>query len=168
MYSGFRYPKTDCMLPPSPRVSQTCTNPIYLHSLADSFARAGFLTITPDLFDGVPAPHDITFDAAEFLSKHNVNVTDPIIEKTIEYIRTKLGVKRVAVTGYCFGGRYAFRFLAEGRGVDVGFAAHPSLLQDDEVLAIRGPASVAAAGESLIMERDCCFFLRRDHAYKFL
>lgn len=120
--------------------------------LADSFARAGFLTITPDLFDGVPAPHDITFDAAEFLSKHNVNVTDPIIEKTIEYIRTKLGVKRVAVTGYCFGGRYAFRFLAEGRGVDVGFAAHPSLLQDDEVLAIRGPASVAAAEVDSLLE----------------
>ncbi|KAL6412939.1 dienelactone hydrolase [Ilyonectria robusta] len=120
--------------------------------LADSFARAGFLTITPDLFDGVPAPHDITFDAADFLSKHNVNVTDPIIEKTIEYIRTKLGVKRVAVTGYCFGGRYAFRFLAEGRGVDVGFAAHPSLLQDDEVLAIKGPASVAAAEVDSLLE----------------
>ncbi|KAH6662648.1 Alpha/Beta hydrolase protein [Plectosphaerella plurivora] len=118
--------------------------------LVDSFARAGFLTVMPDIFRGDPAPHDITFDAAAFLAKHNPNTTDPVVETTINYIRNKLGVKHVAVTGYCFGGRYAFRFLAKGRGADVGFAAHPSLLQDDEVLAIDGPASIAAAGKCMV------------------
>lgn len=116
------------------------------YRLADSFARAGFLTVAPDIFRGDPAPHDITFDAEEFLAKHTVNVTDAVIEKTISYIRKNLGVKKIAVTGYCFGGRYAFRFLAKGRGADVGYAAHPSFLQDEEVLAISGPASIAAAG----------------------
>lgn len=102
----------------------------------------------PDIFRGDPAPHDITFDADEFLAKHTTNATDPVIETTIRYMRDTLCFDRIAVTGYCFGGRYAFRFLQEGRGADIGFAAHPSFLQDSEVLAISGPASIAAAGES--------------------
>ncbi|KAI9170716.1 Hydrolase tropI [Paramyrothecium foliicola] len=117
--------------------------------LADSFGRAGYLTVAPDLFNGTPAPGDINgtpgFNVTEFLNNHRPEITDPKIATTIEYIRTKLRIKKIAVTGYCFGGRYAFRFLAEGKGADAGFAAHPSLLQDAEVLAIKGPASVAAA-----------------------
>jgi dienelactone hydrolase len=103
----------------------------------------------PDIFRGDPAPHDIYFDADEFLAKHTTNVTDPVIETTIRYMRDTHRFDRIAVTGYCFGGRYAFRFLQKGRGADIGFAAHPSFLQDSEVLAINGPASIAAAGESL-------------------
>ncbi|KAH8684926.1 dienelactone hydrolase family-domain-containing protein [Ilyonectria robusta] len=120
--------------------------------LADSFARAGFTTIMPDIFRGDPAPHDIYFDADEFLAKHTTNVTDPVIETTIRYMRDTLCFDRIAVTGYCFGGRYAFRFLQEGRGADIGFAAHPSFLQDSEVLAISGPASIAAAEIDTLFE----------------
>lgn len=101
----------------------------------------------PDIFRGNPAPHDIYFDADEFLANHTTEVTDPIIDTTIRHIRDKLLFDRIAVTGYCFGGRYAFRALAEGRGGNIAFAAHPSFLQDDEVLAISGPASIAAAGK---------------------
>ncbi|KAH7129252.1 dienelactone hydrolase [Dactylonectria macrodidyma] len=122
--------------------------------LADSFARAGFTTVMPDIFQGDPAPHDITFDAEEFLAKHTTNVTDPVIETTVKYMRERLYFDRIAVTGYCFGGRYAFRFLAEGRGADIGFAAHPSFLQDSEVLAISGPASIAAAEVDSLFEAD--------------
>ncbi|KAH7361166.1 dienelactone hydrolase family-domain-containing protein [Pyrenochaeta sp. MPI-SDFR-AT-0127] len=121
--------------------------------LADSFARAGFATFAPDIFNGDPAPEDIDNDgAAAFIGRHGVNVTDPIIEKTIKYLREKRGFKQIAITGYCFGGRYAFRFLAEGRGADIGYAAHPSFLQDDEVLAINGPASIAAAEVDTLFE----------------
>jgi dienelactone hydrolase len=120
------------------------------YSLADSFARAGYLTVAPDLFNGTPAPEDLNapgFNATQFISQHDVNVTDPIITTAVDYLRKELGVKKIATTGYCFGGRYAFRFLAAGKGADAAFAAHPSLLMDDEILAITGPASVAAAGE---------------------
>ncbi|KAM0421366.1 hypothetical protein ACHAPT_010901 [Fusarium lateritium] len=113
--------------------------------LVDSFARAGYLTIAPDILNGDPANPDVEFDAEDYLSRHNPKNTDPIIEKTIKYIQKKLGINTIAVTGYCFGGRYAFRFLAKGRGADVGIAAHPTLLQDDEVLTIEGPASLATA-----------------------
>jgi len=117
--------------------------------LADSFGRAGFLTVAPDLFQGQPAPEDINgtpdFDLEQFLYDHSPEVTDPIIAATIQYMRKTLKVDKIAITGYCFGGRYSFRFLADGKGGDVGFAAHPSLLEDAEVEAITKPVSVAAA-----------------------
>ncbi|KAL7619454.1 hypothetical protein AAE478_009993 [Parahypoxylon ruwenzoriense] len=119
--------------------------------LADSFGRAGYITVAPDLFNGTPAPGDINgqpdFNVTKFLEDHNSEATDPIIATAIEFLRTELGVKKVAATGYCFGGRYSFRVLAEGKGVDVAFAAHPSLLEDAEIAAITGPASIAAADQ---------------------
>lgn len=72
---------------------------------------------------------------------------DPRIDAAVAYLRGTLGATRVGATGYCFGGRYAFRRGAEEGGADAVFAAHPSLLGDDEVLALVSPASVAAAGE---------------------
>lgn len=117
--------------------------------LADSFGRAGYLTVAPDMFNGTPAPGDINgqpdFNVTDFLAKHSPEETDPILATAVDFMRTELGVKKVVVTGYCFGGRYAFRMLAEGKGADVGFAAHPSLLEDGEISAITGPASIAAA-----------------------
>ena len=61
--------------------------------LADSFARAGYLTVMPDIFSGDPAPHDITFNSSEFLARHTTNATDPIVATTIGYMRQNLGVK---------------------------------------------------------------------------
>ncbi|GAB1320030.1 hypothetical protein MFIFM68171_10240 [Madurella fahalii] len=122
--------------------------------LVDSFARAGYLTVAPDYFNGSPAPGDINvpgFNTTEFLARHNATVTDPIIATTIEYLRTELNVSRIGAPGYCFGGRYAFRFLAEGHGVDVAYAAHPSLLEASEIQAIDGPVSVAAAERDALL-----------------
>ncbi|KAI1634276.1 dienelactone hydrolase [Biscogniauxia mediterranea] len=117
--------------------------------LADSFGRAGYLTVAPDMFNGTPAPGDIngvpTFNLTEFLNDHRPEITDPIIATAVDYLYNTAGVTKVVTTGYCFGGRYAFRMLAEGKGVEVGFAAHPSLLEDAEINAITGPFSVAAA-----------------------
>lgn len=101
------------------------------------------------MFDGEPAPVDINtpgFNLTDFGLKHGVTQTDPIIAKAVAYLKTT-GVDKIAATGYCFGGKYAFRVLAAGKGVDVGFTAHPSLLEDAEIQAITGPASIAAAGK---------------------
>ncbi|KAK4149539.1 dienelactone hydrolase family-domain-containing protein [Chaetomidium leptoderma] len=115
--------------------------------LADSFARAGFLVVAPDMFNGEPAPMDFDtpgFNATEFTLAHGPSATDPILATAVAYLRTT-GVDKIATTGYCYGGRYAFRMLAAGKGVDAGFAAHPSLLEDSEIMAITRPISVAAA-----------------------
>ena len=116
--------------------------------LVDSFARAGYLTVAPDLFDGDPALADIElpgFNTTDFINRHGTDATDPIIHRSIAYLREELGIQRIGVPGYCFGGKYSFRFVAEGWGADVAFAAHPTLWTDEEVEAIVGPAAVAAA-----------------------
>ncbi|KAK4464089.1 protein AIM2 [Cladorrhinum samala] len=120
--------------------------------LMDSFAMAGYLTVGPDLFQGVPAPNDINtpgFNTSVFLAKHTPEVTDPIVASAIGYLRDKLKVKKVAVAGYCYGGKYAFRFVAGGGAqqaiADVAFSAHPSLLTESEISAVSKPMAVAAA-----------------------
>lgn len=127
--------------------------------MADSFARAGFLVVAPDLFNGTPAPGDINvpgFNTTMFLNTHGPEQTDPIVAAGIAYIRS-LGTTRIGATGYCYGGRYAFRAggnltsISPGQGASAVFAAHPSMLTDDEIKAIQGPASVAAAETDAMM-----------------
>ncbi|KAH6624168.1 Alpha/Beta hydrolase protein [Chaetomium sp. MPI-SDFR-AT-0129] len=132
--------------------------------LADSYARAGYLTIAPDLFAGEPAPGDINvpgFNTTAFLAAHEPSVTDPIIASTLTYLRTELNVTRVAAPGYCFGGRYAFRLLSpspiEGawtEGIDVAFAAHPSLLESGEITAIGAPVAIASADNDTLFTAE--------------
>ncbi len=64
-------------------------------------------------------------------------------------MRGALGLARVGTTGYCYGGRYAFRLGAHG--ADAVFAAHPSLLDDGEIAAVKVPVSVAAAENDPMM-----------------
>jgi dienelactone hydrolase len=124
--------------------------------IADQFAANGYFTVMPDLFQGDPVklnrPAD--FDIMAWLQKggpdgkgHLPPTVDPIVEKTIAYVKEQ-GAKKIGAVGYCFGGKYVCRFLAKGRGVDVGYTAHPSFVDEEELKGITGPLSIAAAGTS--------------------
>ena len=67
-----------------------------------------------------------------------------MVNTTLTYLRDTLGYDRIGAVGYCFGGKYVPRFLAEGKGIDVGFIAHPSGLESSEIEGIAGPISIAA------------------------
>lgn len=117
------------------------------------------MTVAPDLFNGTPAPMDLNnpaFNTSQFIANHGVEVIDPIIASAIKYLRNTVKVKKIAVTGYCFGGKYAVRFVAAGKGADVAFAAHPSLLDNKELQAVTGPTAIAAAGKSRIHLSPFC------------
>lgn len=85
-------------------------------------------------------------DLPAWLPNHQPNNVDPVIEKTVKYMRETLGVKKIGAVGYCFGGKYVTRFLKPGQ-IDVGFSAHPSFVTHEELGAIKGPFSIAAAGK---------------------
>lgn len=115
--------------------------------LADSFARAGFYTVIPDILQGDPAPFDLAtpgFNSTAWTLLHGPAAVDPIITKGIQYLQSK-GFTRIGVAGYCFGGKYTFRHITPTSGATAGFAAHPSFLDNTEILAIGKPVSVAEA-----------------------
>jgi dienelactone hydrolase len=122
--------------------------------IADQFAANGYYVVMPDLFQGDPVklnrPED--FDIMAWLQKggpegkgHLPDSVDPIVEKTLAYMKEQ-GAKKIGAVGYCFGGKYVARFLAKGKGVDVGYTAHPSFVDEDEIKGMAGPLSIAAAG----------------------
>jgi dienelactone hydrolase len=121
--------------------------------MADQFAANGYYTIILDLFNGDPIllNQPAGFDFMKWLTKgtsgdnpHTYEAVDPIVEKGIAYLKEQ-GFKKIGSVGYCFGAKYTVRFLAKGKGIDVGFLAHPSFVDEDELKAIEGPLSIAAA-----------------------
>lgn len=121
--------------------------------LADQFAANGYFVVMPDLFEGDPIslnrPAD--FDIMKWLTQgsngvgHTPDKVDPIVEKTIKHMKSELGVKKIGSVGYCFGAKYVARFMTGGKGIDVGCMAHPSFVDAEEVKALTGPLSIAAA-----------------------
>ncbi|PWY94431.1 alpha/beta-hydrolase [Aspergillus sclerotioniger CBS 115572] len=116
--------------------------------VTDEFANNGYLCVLPDLFNGdaiEPAAMESgKFDIGAWFPNHQPTHVDPIVESTIKYIKGDLGVKRIAAVGYCFGAKYVCRFMKDGQ-IDVGFNAHPSFVTHEELGAIQGPLSIAAA-----------------------
>jgi hypothetical protein len=125
--------------------------------IADQFAANGYWTVMPDLFQGDAIELNQLgggdFDIMKWLTKggpegkgHLPDTVDPIVEKTLAYMKEQ-GAKKIGAVGYCFGGKYVARFLAKGKGVDVGFTAHPSFVDEAELRGMTGPLSIAAAGK---------------------
>lgn len=121
--------------------------------IADQFAANGYFVAMPDLFEGDPIPlnRPDDFDIMKWLTTsgpsggHTPKQVDPIVEKVIKALKEEYGVKKLGAVGYCFGAKYVARFQAKGKGVDVGYVAHPSFVDADEIKALAGPFSIAAA-----------------------
>lgn len=78
------------------------------------------------------------------------------MEAGIKFLQDK-GVKKIGGIGYCFGAKYVVRFLPKGKGIDVGYSAHPSFVEEAELAAISGPFSISAA------ETDAIFPTEKRH-----
>ena len=102
--------------------------------MVDQLAANGYYTLMVDEFNGDPVllnrPKD--FDIMAWLNKgstgdnpHTFEYVDPIIEKAIEYLKAE-GYTKIGSVGYCFGAKYVARYMAKGKGIDVGYMAHPS------------------------------------------
>ncbi|OAX79183.1 hypothetical protein ACJ72_06497 [Emergomyces africanus] len=116
--------------------------------VADDYASRGYLTVVPDLFGGKAFTMNHFQTGVDFrvwLEDYTPENVDPIAAVTIKYMRETLGVKRIGAAGYCFGAKYATRFMKEGGGIDVGYIAHPSFVSPEELEAIKGPYSISAA-----------------------
>ncbi|KZZ91411.1 dienelactone hydrolase [Moelleriella libera RCEF 2490] len=131
--------------------------------LADLFAENGYTTVVVDLFNGDPVKLNRPpgFDFEKWLkhgsdgnNPHTPPYIDPIIEASIKYLKS-IGTTKLAAVGYCFGAKYVIRHYKNG--IEVGFVAHPSFVEEDELAAIGGPLSIAAA------ETDNIFTTEKRH-----
>ncbi|WAO91410.1 MFS domain-containing protein [Fusarium falciforme] len=122
--------------------------------LADEFAANGYLTLLLDTFNGDPIPvRSVDADEVNIAAwlaggstgdnPHNEPAVDPIVKDAIKVLKEEYGVKKLGAVGYCFGAKYLVRHFNEG--IDVGYLAHPSFVNADELAAINGPISIAAA-----------------------
>ncbi|KGQ12464.1 Protein AIM2 [Beauveria bassiana D1-5] len=112
---------------------------------------------------------------------HTKETIDPIVVKAIQALR-EMGVKHIGAVGYCFGAKvrllatpspppslrgsskksamltateswqYVVRHYKDG--IEVGYAAHPSFVDEDELAAITGPFAISAAETDSIFPAD--------------
>lgn len=130
--------------------------------MADQYAANGYLTLVIDLFNGDPLslnrPAD--FDFMTWLTKgsdgnnpHTKEHVDPIVKEAIQWLKDQ-GVKKIGSVGYCFGAKYVARHYPD---ISVGFFAHPSFVDEEELEGFKGPLSIAAA------ETDAIFPAEKRH-----
>ncbi|CDM37954.1 hypothetical protein DTO013E5_8273 [Penicillium roqueforti] len=122
--------------------------------IADQFATNGYFVMMPDLFHGDPVPLNKPgeFDMQKWRmgeyhpqgKAHLPIDIDPIVETCIREMHTNFNCKKLGAVGYCFGGKYVVRHLLPGK-IDVGYTAHPSHVEANELKSIKGPLAIAAA-----------------------
>jgi hypothetical protein len=78
--------------------------------IADQFAEAGYYTVIPDVFKKDPYnPENGSLD--EWRKGHTTREIDPIVEKTIAWLK-KEGYEKIGAVGYCFGAKVRLRFCS--------------------------------------------------------
>jgi len=99
----------------------------HIRSVADSYAKDGFLTVAPALFDRIERGVELGYDGADaqkatsFLPELDLEKSLIDVEAALEFAATASGTK-AGVIGYCYGGTLAW--LAAARlhpAVAVGY-----------------------------------------------
>ncbi|VVT57461.1 uncharacterized protein SAPINGB_P005707 [Magnusiomyces paraingens] len=133
---------------------------INIQLIADEYAKTGYFVVIPDLFsdDSAPLNPPATFNLFnDWFPKHTPEITQPIVDKVVELIRSKWNPEYLVATGFCFGAKYAVRLLGAGKVQTVAIF-HPSFVSIDEVKAIKGPLYIGASEVDTIFPAN----LRRD------
>ena len=74
-----------------------------------------------------------------------------MVKDTLRWLREEKGFKKIGAIGYCFGAKYVVRSMdGSGKGIDVGYVAHPSFVDKEELEKLKGPFSIAAAGKLFV------------------
>jgi carboxymethylenebutenolidase len=85
----------------------------HIRSIADGYAKDGFLAISPALFDRYERGVELGYEGADaqkarsFLSRLDIDAAVRDTAAALDYVRSRTG-KKSGVIGYCFGGTIAW------------------------------------------------------------
>jgi carboxymethylenebutenolidase len=85
----------------------------HIRSVADSYAKDGFLAVAPALFDRYERGVDLGYEGADmekgssFVPRLDIAAAVRDVDAALEYVRRETG-KKCGVIGYCFGGTVAW------------------------------------------------------------
>ncbi|WWC85849.1 uncharacterized protein L201_000716 [Kwoniella dendrophila CBS 6074] len=169
--------------------------------VADEYAGNGWKVLLPDFLEGDAIDHNLlnsivpnlrvqaeatvaskAVDSAKmaaamgpWVAKHREAVSKPIIENFFKALRADPSTGKIAAVGFCWGGRYALVLSQDDSParVDIGVAAHPSFLVNDDVKPItktpvavfKGTADAMMTDEALDQVED---ILRNNLGDKFV
>ncbi|KAL6703000.1 hypothetical protein ACN47E_010276 [Coniothyrium glycines] len=119
--------------------------------LADQYAQETNSTAyVPDLFDGEVIDPDTlsnpekakNFDLNAFGERHRKEVRWPAIKAAAQTLKSQY--KKVVAIGFCYGGWACFKLAADPSLIDAISSAHPSLLEEAEIDAVKVPVQILA------------------------
>lgn len=85
----------------------------HIRSVADGWAKDGFLAVAPALFDRIERGVELEYSGADmekarsFIPKLNMEASLKDVAAALQYVRAETG-KKCGVVGYCFGGSLAW------------------------------------------------------------
>lgn len=75
-----------------------------IKEIVDRFAKEGFLALAPDLYRGTVAQNKV--EAQSLVDNLSLEAGLLICLEAVDYLKS-VGVKKIGVTGFCMGGKYA-------------------------------------------------------------
>jgi carboxymethylenebutenolidase len=120
----------------------------YIADTARRFARAGYLAIAPELFERQGDAQSYG-EMARLLAEVVDKVPDAQVmgdlDATVRWAAANGGdVRKLAVTGFCWGGRQTWLYAAHNKNVKAGVAWYGRLVGTQNDLTPKNPIDIAA------------------------
>ena len=120
----------------------------YIADTARRFAKAGYLAIAPELFarQGDPTQYgEVAKLMAEVVSKVPDEQVMADLDGAVKWAGANGGnLKKVGITGFCWGGRITWLYAAQSKNVKAGVAWYGRLVGQPSALTPKHPVDLAA------------------------
>ena len=120
----------------------------YIADTARRFAKAGYLAIAPELYarQGDPAKYaEIAKLMAEVVSKVPDEQVMADLDGAVKWAGANGGnIKKVGITGFCWGGRITWLYAAQSKNVKAGVAWYGRLVGSPSALTPKHPLELGA------------------------
>ena len=120
----------------------------YIADTARRFAKAGYLAIAPELYarQGDPAKYaEIAKLMAEVVSKVPDEQVMADLDGAVKWAGANGGnIKKVGITGFCWGGRITWLYAAQSKNVKAGVAWYGRLVGSPSALTPKHPLELVA------------------------